>query len=354
MGYLLAIDVGKGTEDVMVWDGKSVIENSIQLVLPSNAALMARTLEDVGDDEDVYFFGDTMAGEPWHKRCYELAKLGIIHMTKSAAKSLRYDLDQIIERGVKIIEQKEIPDNGVKIELSDINWPRLDSVLEGSGIGLHEVEKVLICCQDHGDPPHGQGVRDFRMRTVYQNLTKNGRLEDLLLHGDEVPEYLPRHRSVCLAAKRHFEHLGEKDIMVMDSSPAVVLGAMSGMGNELVINVGNGHTVIAFLNNGSVSSIYEMHSGRASSDTIAEDIIRLQRGELTHEKSIEEGGHGVFKVGEIFKGAVIPTIIGPNRSKIEFQHFNAHPAGSMMMAGPVGLLRAYSASSEVPLDLAYP
>ncbi len=348
----MAIDVGKGTEDVLFYQEGIPVENSIQMIVPSTAQILAKQISNI-NERPVRIQGELMAGEPWHKAVYEISEAdpdGVI-MTETAARSLRYVLDQVRSKGVKIVKDQDIDKyTGPLVSVADINWERIFQILQASEINVSDIKKVLLCCQDHGEPEDPkQSTRDFRMKTVYKNLEIRGRLEDLLLETDSIPNNLPRLKSIAFSALKAIPHLNDKDIFVMDSSPAVILGAVSYVNDfELIVNVGNGHTLAAILNDKLVEAIYEIHTGGINLDNFTENIRRLAKGDLSHEEALKSGGHGVFVRNKIkMKPADIDnlfpmSVIGPKRDIIQSLNMKyVNPGGSMMMAGPIGLLRAY-------------
>ncbi|OLS27174.1 MAG: hypothetical protein HeimC2_12840 [Candidatus Heimdallarchaeota archaeon LC_2] len=349
---ILCIDVGKGTEDILLYQENQLIENSIQMILPSTAQLLVKKIERI-KTRPLRINGDLMAGEPWHKSVYAISESepNAVIMTKTAARSLRYMLDQVRSKGIKIVEDGEINDfDGPIIEISDVDWNRIFKILEGSGIGKKEITKVLLCCQDHGEPEDPkQSTRDFRMKTVYRDLGIQGRLEDLLFESSLIPDSLPRLKSIASSALRIFTHLKNNDVFVMDSSPAVILGAVRYVKDyELVVNVGNGHTLAVILKNKLVEAIYEIHTGGIKLENFIENIQRLAMGNLSHEETLKSGGHGVFIRNEMkmkypeIQNLFPMSVIGPNRAKLKTLDIKyVNPGGNMMMAGPIGLLRAY-------------
>ncbi len=350
---ILCVDVGKGTEDILIYEPNfGPLENSIQLVLPSTAQLLSQKLAKDNSDK-IVIEGELMAGEPWHKVIYtKCAKYPeSVIMGETAARSLRYNLDLVREKGVKIVADDEIGNyEGNRYHISDIHWERIDSILKNSGINITEIKTVLLSCQDHGEPNDiKQSVRDFRIKTVYQPLERSGKLEDLLIRSDKILSELPRHCSIGKSAERHFNHISDNDIWVMDSSPAVVLGVLENKPRELIINTGNGHTLAAIIENGIVQGIFEIHTSGVDPEKFLQDIKLISQNKLTHDEVLAKGGHGVFIREKLeynsdqFERLFPFTLIGPNRSILsESNSVLAHPAGNMMMAGPVGMLYAYN------------
>ena len=348
---LLAIDVGKGTEDILLWDKKSKFENAIQLVLPSNTQLVYKKLEKFSQHPGkIFIIGELMGGEPWHKLVYTICqktKQRVVMDTTSAL-SLRYNLEHVRLKGVKIIsplEMDKLRKPTQTIHLSDVNWQRLFGIMKQSKIPIESISKILLCCQEHGRPTRlEQNTRDFRMGKLYEKLLPSCKLESLLLRADSIPQYFPRFQSITQSALKHFLHLSSNDVFVLDSSAAVTLGAIEKLPYQLIVNAGNGHTIITFLKNSQIQLIYETHTGNFSLAKFKGDISRLLTGTLTHQLSLKEGGHGVFQISKLdIKEKYMPyTLIGPQRGKFfSPDAVYAHPGGNTMMAGPIGLIRAY-------------
>ena len=57
---ILAIDVGTGTQDMMIYDDEKELENSIKLVLPSPHLFISQQISEI--ENDLYFKGEIMGG----------------------------------------------------------------------------------------------------------------------------------------------------------------------------------------------------------------------------------------------------------------------------------------------------
>ena len=57
---ILAIDIGAGTQDILLFDSGKKIENCISLVLPTPSKVLAERLKTI--EGDVYIHGDTIGG----------------------------------------------------------------------------------------------------------------------------------------------------------------------------------------------------------------------------------------------------------------------------------------------------
>ena len=57
---ILAIDIGAGTQDILLFDSNKKIENCISLVLPTPSKWIAERIRAV--EGDLYIYGDTIGG----------------------------------------------------------------------------------------------------------------------------------------------------------------------------------------------------------------------------------------------------------------------------------------------------
>ena len=66
---ILAIDVGTGTQDIMIYDTEKELENSIKLVLPSPHLYISQQIREI--ENDIYFKGEIMGGGKLKKTIQE-------------------------------------------------------------------------------------------------------------------------------------------------------------------------------------------------------------------------------------------------------------------------------------------
>ncbi len=332
---IVGIDVGKGTEDVLIHQVGSSFENSIQLVLPSMTQLITERIRKYTGKE-LRIAGDLMAGEPWHKLVYD--RDVPVYMTKSAAMSLKYDLDYVRTKGITVLDEINDPN----IILSDVGWARLKGILESSDISPDQIRYLLLCAQEHGHAPKGESSKDFRMKQVWGDQPS---LESRLMKGDQVSPAFPRFQSLVNAALREFPHLDKDTVFIMDSAAAVLLGAINPDAEELVVNIGNGHVSAIHHRFGDLLYVYEGHTGRFHAEEFLADVSAVYQGTLTHQDVVAKGGHGlkIFNLDAVLHNNPPSSLVvlGPNRHKLPSDLCTyVHPIGNMMMAGPFGLIRA--------------
>nr|MBA3948146.1 pyruvate formate lyase-activating protein [Herpetosiphonaceae bacterium] len=106
---LVAIDVGTGTQDVLVWDTEQTIENALQLVLPSPTAQLAQqvraaTRRGVG----LALSGVIMGGGPGHWAINDHLEAGYpVYATPVAAQTFNDDLATVREMGIILVSEDE-------------------------------------------------------------------------------------------------------------------------------------------------------------------------------------------------------------------------------------------------------
>ena len=85
---ILAVDIGTGTQDILVFEAGTVVENAIQLVMPSPTALVAeRVRQATVDRADLFLNGVTMGGGPGHWAVEAHLRAGLrVYATAEAAR----------------------------------------------------------------------------------------------------------------------------------------------------------------------------------------------------------------------------------------------------------------------------
>ena len=93
---ILAIDVGTGTQDILVFEAGTLIENAVQLIMPSPTVLLAnRVKQATADQVDLLLTGVTMGGGPGHWAVEAHLRAGLnVYATAEAARTFDDDLVQ--------------------------------------------------------------------------------------------------------------------------------------------------------------------------------------------------------------------------------------------------------------------
>mgnify|MGYP001114175122 CR=1 FL=1 len=333
---ILAIDIGAGTQDVLLFDSRKKIENCVSLVLPTPSKYFAERLK--GIKGNVYIHGDTIGGGSLTRAIlHHLQKGYHVVMEKSAAYSIRNDLDEVRSMGIKVGEKPK-SDHFQELEINEVELPLLKSFLSSFGEDL-DVDVIAIAVQDHGVSPKGVSDRAFRFKNMERMLRKDNRPEAFHFSEDSIPTHCLRMKSAVKAVRRS----SSAPVLVMDTSFSAILGCIEEVrGPSLIVNVGNGHTIAALLIRGKIEGLYEHHTHELTPKQLEHDLILFPRGELSRKEVFERNGHGVITLRP-YKGEVSIAVTGPNRDLLKgtgLKFIYAAPGGNTMMTGPMGLVRA--------------
>lgn len=333
---ILAIDIGAGTQDILLFDSEKKIENCISLVLPTPSKIHAERIKKVKGN--LYIYGDPIGGGSITRAIVNHLKKGYrVRMEESAAYSIRNDLDEVRSMGIEI-GGKPNTDHFYELEIHEIDLSLLRQFLVQFGEDFN-FDVIAVAVQDHGIAPKGVSDRSFRFDQMESMLKKDNRPESFHFVEGSVPEYFIRMKSAVRAVRRN----ASSPILVMDTSWSAILGCIDEVkGPSLVVNVGNGHTIGALLVNGRIQGVYEHHTHELTPERLEQDLRRLVRGELSREEVFKKNGHGAITL-KPFDGEFSILVTGPNRDLFKgtsFKYTYATPGGNTMMSGPMGLVKA--------------
>ena len=349
---ILAIDIGAGTEDLLLFDDrKTNVENCIKMVLPSPSVIYAdRVREATSLGKDLYVHGDSIGGGSITSALINHVKRGLrVLMAKDAAYTLRNNLDQVKDLGIEISEEEIEAENfdGNVLTFEEISLGKLQEFLEAFGETLLDLDMVAIAVQDHGKFPRGMSNRKSRLQKMREILTKNPKPEALAFIDNEIPPCFLRMKSAARASKRQ---LPKAKTLLMDTATDAILGCLNDVDAKqsrqfLVVNVGNGHTIAALISNGNITGILEHHTRMLSPTKIEKFLIDFANGSISDNKVFKDGGHGLFYLASAPGFTEIDMILatGPNRRLLTGSNLEicfANPAGDVMMTGPIGLVEA--------------
>ena len=336
---ILAIDVGTGTQDMMIYDTEKELENSIKLVLPSPHLYVSQQIRET--ENDIYFDGEIMGGGKIKKTILEHMDKGYdVVMQERCAKTIRDNIDQVKAIGIEIADEKKEYKGYSKITLGDINITKLSEFLLGYDLEF-DFDKIAIAVQDHGYNEN-MGDRDFRFEKIRQKV--NEPISPLKFgFKQDIPEYFTRMRAV----RRQIENEGIEEIpLVMDTKFASIAGMCfddeaKKLNSFIAIDIGNGHTTAASIENGKIQGVFEHHTSSLTGESLERYIKRLASGEITHEEVHEDHGHGAHVLNPISEIEKV-IVSGPKRELIEKTNLDWHhaaPGGDVMMTGTVGLIK---------------
>jgi uncharacterized protein (DUF1786 family) len=332
---ILTLDIGGGTQDLLVWNDREPLENALQCILPSPTVMIARKINQATRDRKAIFLAGTLMGGG-------ASSLAVLDHLKSdlpvyahpqAALTIRDDLKQVIQMGIQITDSA--PVGAVEIEMGDIQEQALAGLFESFGLVLPEIR--LVAVQDHGFAPQ-ESNRRFRFRQ-WEDFLASGKPLETLLYRD-IPAHLTRMKAV--------QEIWPQ-ALVMDTGAAAILGALEDeqvkkmdSPHLLILNIGNEHTLAAWIVEGLLRGIFEHHTFFMNKDTMIRDLANFISGRLTNDQVLLDQGHGCLNTAP-WEGQFPPLIVtGPRRGLLaQTQAFMAAPFGHMMLSGCFGLLRAF-------------
>jgi uncharacterized protein (DUF1786 family) len=345
---LLAVDVGTGTQDILLFDTAGPPENSIKLIMPSPTQIAAsRIRRATAARRPVVLTGVIQGGGPCHWALEDHLRAGLpAYATPEAAKTFDDELDRVEAMGVRVVSDDEARSvrDADRVRLRDLDLGAIRAALAAFDVP-GEFDGLALGCLDHGDAPPGVSDRLFRFEHLRRVVERRNDLRAFAFLPEEVPAYLTRARAMLACAE------GEGPVVFMDTGPAAGLGALqdprvAASPRNVVLNLGNMHTLAFHLEGTRILSLYEHHTGEVTADQIVDFTRRLVRGELAHEDIFGSKGHGAFYM-ERDGAASWPqvAVTGPQRGKIRgtaLEPYFAAPHGDMMVSGCFGLVLGFA------------
>ncbi|MBX6771918.1 MAG: DUF1786 domain-containing protein [Chloroflexi bacterium] len=344
---VLCIDVGTGTQDILLFDSEQELENCIQLILPSPTRLVAeRVRRATARGQSVLLEGRTMGGGPCAWAVEEHIRKGLTaYATPDAARTFDDELPKVERMGVRIVSEDEAASLvGVeRIAMHDLDLPAITAVLERFGVEPR-FDAIAVAVFDHGNAPPGVSDRAFRFEYIAEVVRANDLTAFAYLR-EAIPERLTRMRAVAADAPP------EIPLLVMDTGPAAVVGALEDrhlrqIPRVLVANLGNFHTLAFHLAEGRVVGLFEHHTGLLSCEKLDGYLDQLAAGTISNEVVFADMGHGALVIEPVHERPTFLGVTGPRRGLLSGSRYHPYlavPHGHMMLAGCYGLLRALAA-----------
>lgn len=358
---ILCVDIGTGTQDILLYNSDQEIENCLKLVMPSPTLRVAREVKQATRaGRSIILTGVTMGGGPSHWAVMDHIKAGHkVYATPEAARTFDDELDKVERMGIAVIAEEEarrLDESDQLISLRDFDFDAIRSAFTAFGIDL-KPDGLALAVFDHGNAPAGYSDRQFRFDYLEERIRVENRLSAFAYKRGELPPNLTRLQAV--EATVDFD--GE--VLLMDTAPAAILGALLDPNvvqhEQLIVsNVGNFHTLAFRLGPGGIEGLFEHHTGEITLSQLDGFIDKLIEGTLQHREVFDTQGHGalVFNREPMSTADRFVTIVGPRRSLLrDSRHrpYLAVPFGDMMIAGCVGLLRAYADRYPEHADLIF-
>jgi uncharacterized protein (DUF1786 family) len=330
---LLAVDVGRGTQDILVYDPGRPVENCVKLVLPAPTVVAGQRIrEAAARGGGVFLDGFTMGGGGVVQAVSEHLRKGLpVFATETAALTIHDNLEKVRSLGIQVVPGQ--PPGTTLVRTTDSMEPELRAAL--GAFGVEYPRSFAFAVQDHGFSP-GESNRIHRFRVLGEVLDEGGWLVWALARDPPLPTM------TRMAALRE----QVPGALVLDTGVAAVLGALCdpwvrerAPDGLTLVNAGNAHTFCVNLHGEEVCGIFEHHTASLDRDRLLALIGKLRDGTLTNDEIFREGGHGARVHRPLPAGHIAVT--GPNRKRLLPDGYQAAPFGDMMLTGCFGLVKAW-------------
>ncbi len=292
---ILSIDIGTGTQDILLVDTRLDMENSLKLILPSPTMILRKKIQEATrSGKTLLLTGVTMGGGPCSWAIEDHLRNGYkVFALPQAARTLNDDLDAVRDLGVKIIspdEAKTFSQPVVKLTMGDVDLNAIIRAFNEFEVSLDSLDLIAVAVFDHGNAPAGYSDRKFRFEYLERQMRRSNRLSSLAFSAARIPQAMTR-----LTAVR--ESLSESPfpLMVMDTAPAAVLGASLDplarkFTRKMIVNIGNFHTLAFRLGNGGIEGFFEHHTGMLDPSLLEGFLRKFAAGTLTNDEIFSTPG----------------------------------------------------------------
>lgn len=349
---ILTIDIGTGTQDILLFDSERTPENCLKLVVPSPTLLLSHQVRAAtAGGKALLITGALMGGGPvsWAVEAHHRAGRPI-YATPAAARTFNDDLDAVqADLGVTLVDETEAErlqrqaGRCEHIIFRDFDYAAIHTAFAQFGLDLRP-DAVALAVFDHGAAPPEVSDRQFRMDYLAERLRTGQRLSSLAFKAESVPAEMTRLAALAETAQQ----ATGLPTLVMDTAPAAVLGALddpfvAARPAPIVVNVGNFHTLAFQFAGGRFLRLFEHHTGEVTRAELAAWIAALADGSIRHEAVFADNGHGALVLDDAPKALAHVAVVGPRRALLRdagLPVYFAAPHGDQMLAGCFGLLRA--------------
>ncbi len=197
---ILAIDMGTGTQDILLFDSTRPVENSTKMVMPSATKIAeGRIRRATAAAQPLLLSGVIQGGGPCNWAIEDhLRAGGVAYATPDAAQTLDDDLEQVARMGVRIVsddETKRLGKDVHRVELKDLDLPAIRAALAAFDVSP-EFDGLALACLDHGAAPPGYSDRLFRFDHLKRIVGARNDLAAFAFLPEELPDYLTRARAM--------------------------------------------------------------------------------------------------------------------------------------------------------------
>src|SRR3954464_3176489 len=293
---ILTIDVGTGTQDILLFDADQELENCVKMVMPSPTAVVARQIGMATELGNMLLLaGVTMGGGPSHWAAMDHLRAGHpVYATPDAARTFDDDLDGVAAMGITVVSEDEAAGlAGVeRVTLRDVWVDEVRTALRAFG-AEDGFDALAVAVFDHGAAPPGYSDRIFRFDYLAERVRHSADLTVFAFPPAAIPPSLPRLQAVAGSVASDYP------LLAMDTAPAAVLGALedptvSGQSAAIVANVGNFHCLAFRLEGGRIAGLFEHHTGELTQLELEAFLEKLIDGTITNQEVFDDKGHGAL------------------------------------------------------------
>ena len=342
---VLAIDIGAGTQDILVYRPGRPMENSEKLIMPSQTQVVARQIERVTERGAPLHLGGQLMGGGASNNAIErhLAAGFPVTANADAARTIHNRPERVAELGIVI--QSQPPADAIEVVLGDVDLNRIAGAL--SQFEVEMPATVAVAVQDHGFRP-GAGNNDVRFAYLQSLVDAGGALSRMVFAAP--PANMTRMEAISATIP---------GVTLMDTGAAAVLGvrgdpiARTAIDHDgaVVVNVGNMHTFAALVKGERLYGLFEHHSHGMNAKLLSRLVTALQVGSLDPDQfHAEFDGHGAAYSRDYAADGPFEFVIitGPNRAIAEsLGYYEAAPFGDMMLTGAFGLIEGLAQISTI-------
>lgn len=271
-----------------------------------------------------------------------------VYATSAAAKTIHDDLRRVEGMGVRVIGEDECVD-AVKVRMRDVDISSIGHAL--SMFDVDVPQRIAVAVQDHGESTEGNRI--CRFRHLKKVIDAGGDIGVFTYQADAIPSYLTRMRAVAC-------DLAGYDVTLMDTGAAAIFGAITDAWvaknlqpsrPHIVVNIGNGHTLGAIVEDGCIKGCFEHHTSSMTGKKIMDYVKRMIDGTLGFDDVYADGGHGCY-IRDVPLESPKIIVTGPRREMMVncgagvindgmagSEIYFAAPYGDMMLTGCFGLLK---------------
>lgn len=362
---ILTVDVGTGTQDILLFESGKTIENCFKMVMPSPTVIVAERIHRAtARGQAILLTGVTMGGGPSHWAARDHALAGYpVAVTPEAGRTFDDDLTQVERMGFELIDEDEAArrksdKRWLHIELQDFDAQAIITALRAFDVSP-TVDALAIAAFDHGAAPPGYSDRRFRFDFLERTVRRQPVPSAFAYTAPDTPADLTRLRSIARSSARYLRDSGSRadaPLLLMDTGSAAVLGTLEdplvkAQPESILCNIGNFHTLAFHLVDGKITGLFEHHTGEIDRPHLEQMLLKLADGTLTNAEVYDTSGHGALILENSTagnnNGVAFPflAVTGPRREMLRgssLHPYEATPHGDMMLAGCFGLLRAFA------------